>query len=297
MAQFNHHQFLGISTTTEESAEALLLPLPYEKTVSYGKGTRGGPAAILKASLQVETFEEETLVDFESDLPVFTFPPLETAAETSVPEYLQRVEEFLRPRRGRFIVGLGGEHSVTYGMILGLVERLDELTIVQIDAHADLIDRLDGQYWSHGTVMRRLWEKGCRLVQISVRSLSRSEYELARGDQRISTYFAHQLPERWRELIDHLHELEGPIFLTLDVDGLDPAILPSTGTPQPNGLTWRQTGEILRTLAFAPRVEWIGADVVEFVPSPQPPGCDLTAARLVQKIFAWWHCGCKRRVR
>jgi agmatinase len=293
----NPHQFLGIPSPGESSADALILPLPYEHTVSYGRGTREGPAAILTAGLQVEWFEEETLVDFEKEPRLFTLPPLEVPPETSVPDYSALIENLLRPRRGKFIMGLGGEHSVTYGTVLGLTERLSDLTIVQIDAHADLANELGGKYWSHGTVMRRLWDQGCRLLQIGVRSLSSSEYQLIRTGPRITTFFAHQFPRRWAELIENLRRLEGPVFLTLDVDGLDPSIIPSTGTPQPNGLSWPQTMEILHALASAPGIEWLGADVVEFVPSPQPPGCDPAAARLVQKILAFWHRGRKQRIR
>ena len=192
-----------------------------------------------------------------------------------------------------FLVTLGGEHLLTYGVVSGLVADPAELTIVQIDAHADLADELDGRRWSHGTVMRRLWERGCRLVQIGVRSLSRAEHELIEGrgtrysGSRIETFFAHDLARRWPELLHLLACLEGPVYLSLDVDGLDPSIVPSTGTPQPNGLSWPQAMELIRAISAAP-CDWIGADVVEFIASPHPPGCDLTVARLVMKILAWW---------
>ncbi|MBN2581218.1 MAG: agmatinase family protein [Pirellulales bacterium] len=294
MMQPSFPQFLGISSVSEDSADAILLPLPFEETVTYGQGTRGGPAAILAASLKLELFEEETLVDFETQPQLCTLPPVESTPGTPPPDYFAAIENVLRSRRGKFIVGLGGEHLVTYGTVLGLTDRLSELTIVHLDAHADLIDELEGKYWSHGTVLRRLWEKGCRLLQIGIRSLSASEHRLVQSGPRITTFFAHQLARRWEELIEQLRNLEGPVFLTLDVDALDPSIIPSTGTPQPNGLTWPQTMEILRALACSPKVEWLGADVVEFVPSPHPPGCDLTAARLVQKILAFRHCGQKQ---
>ncbi len=159
---------------------------------------------------------------------------------------------------------------------------------MQIDAHADLADELDGRRWSHGTVMRRLWEQGCRLVQIGIRSLSRQEYELIGSGDRIATYYAHQLPQRWEAMLDTLRGLSGKVYLSLDVDGLDPAVIPSTGTPQPGGLTWQQTMAVLQALAAARQCRWMGADVVEFVPSPHPPGCDPAAARLAMKILAWW---------
>jgi agmatinase len=107
------------------------------------------------------------------------------------------------------------------------------------------------------------------------------------GGPRIETFFAHDLARRWVELLHMLACLEGPVYLSLDVDGLDPSIIPSTGTPQPNGLTWPQVMELIRAVATAP-CDWIGADVVELIASPHPPGCDLTAARLVMKILAYW---------
>jgi agmatinase len=135
--------------------------------------------------------------------------------------------------------------------------------------------------------MRRLWERGCRLVQVGIRSLSRPEYELVQGGPRIETFFAHELAARWDELLRLLATLEGPVYLSFDVDGLDPSIIPSTGTPQPNGLSWPQAMAVVRAVVNAP-CDLLGADVVEFIASPHPPGCDLNAARIVTKILAYW---------
>jgi agmatinase len=201
--------------------------------------------------------------------------------------HLAEVARQIARFRGRFLVTLGGEHSLTYGVLSGLAENLADVTIVQIDAHADLADELGNRRWSHGTVMRRLWERGCRLIQVGIRSLSRPEYELVQSGPRIETFFAHDLAKRWDELMHLLARLEGPVYLSIDVDGLDPAIIPSTGTPQPNGLSWWQTMGVIRAVAGC-SCDWIGADVVEFVASPHPPGCDLTAARLVMKVLAYW---------
>jgi agmatinase len=132
------------------------------------------------------------------------------------------------------------------------------------------------------------------LVQIGIRSLSRSEYELVDAGERITTFFAHRLEEQWAEVLRTLRDLQGAAYLTIDVDGLDPSIIPSTGTPQPGGLSWRQTMEAIRAIAASPGIRWIGADVVEFVPSPHPPGCDPAAARLAAKVLAWQHMGRRR---
>lgn len=282
-------QFLGDISVDQDRADVLILPLPYEKTVSYGTGTSNGPRAILDASVHLEYFDEETLVDFQQAPKLHTLPALLDDGAETVQDYLEMVQAQVASLRERFILSLGGEHTVTYGAVKGLIDDMADVTIVQIDAHADLIDTLDGLQWSHGTVMRRLWEEGCRLVQIGIRSMSRSEYELIEASERITTYFAHRLEEQWDELLRTLRDIEGAVYLTIDVDGLDPSIIPSTGTPQPNGLSWRQAMGVIREIAASRRARWIGADVVEFVPSAHPPGCDPVAARLVKKVLAWRH--------
>lgn len=286
-------QFLGLPPCSLESAGAVIVPLPFERTVSYGKGTGHAPAAILDATLQIEEFDEETLVDFAEGPGVHTCPGLED--EGGVEDYLAVVRQTFTDLRGRLVVGVGGEHLLTYGAVLGLAPEPKDLTIVQIDAHADLVDRLDGLRWSHGTVMRRLLEHGCRIVQIGVRSLSREEHDVIRGDERIATFFAHQLPERWAEALDLLESLRGEVYLSFDVDGLDPSVLPSTGTPQPDGLSWRQAMDVLRVLTASPTSRLIGADLVEFIPSAHPPGCDIVAAKVLVKILAFWAAARQRR--
>jgi agmatinase len=281
--------FLGLPSPGPQRAEVLLLPLPVEETVSYGHGTAGGPAAILAASLQIETFDEETLVEFTEAPRVHTLPP--AAGNGGIEERLATIARQAAGCRDRFLLALGGEHTVTYGVVTGLAGDPADVTVVQIDAHADLADTLGGRVWSHGTVMRRLWERGCRLIQIGIRSLSRQEHEFAAASPRVATYYAHQLEQRWAELLQSLRALEGKVYLTIDVDGLDPSLLPSTGTPQPGGLSWRRMMELLRVLASESRAELLGADVVEFVPSSVGPGCDPVAARLVTKVLAWWWRG------
>ena len=235
--------------------------------------------------------DEETLVEFAESPRLHVLPPL--SADGDIEECLSRIRDHVRPLRGKFLLVLGGEHSVTYGVVDGLVDDPAEVTVVQLDAHGDLADKLNGRHWSHGTVMRRLWERGCRLMQIGVRSMTRNEYEVASSSPRIVTYFAHRLENQWPEILDALRRLEGKAYLTIDVDGLDPSIIPSTGTPQPGGLSWRQTMEIFRVLTGESRCQLIGADIVEFVASPVPPGCDPAAARLATKLLAWWWKGRK----
>jgi agmatinase len=288
MSRVYPNQFIGLAPCALAEADAVLLPVPFERTVSYGTGTWRAPQAILDASNQLEEFDEETLIEFGQDLRVHTADPVLDDEEESVEQYLAHVASHARQLRDHFVVGLGGEHSVSYGLIDGLCEDLSELTIVQIDAHTDLRDTLGGKRWSHGTVMRRLLERGCRLVQIGVRSVSKEEYTLSQSHPQIQTFFARNLEDRWIALEACLAELSGEIYLSLDVDGLDPSVIPTTGTPQPGGLSWQQTVRIIRQTFNGPNRRVIGADVVEYVASPHPPGADTTAAKLVAKILAHW---------
>jgi agmatinase len=287
------NQFFGLPSVGVEKADALILPVPVEKTVSYGTGTVGGPRAILDASLQVDTFDEETLVEFADAPRLHVLPPV--SADGDMDACLKRIQDSVRPLRDRFVLALGGEHLITYGLVMGQARDPAQVTVVQVDAHPDLADELFGLHWSHGTVMRRLSEHGCGLLQIGIRSLTKSEYDVAAANPRIAVFFAHRLREQWAEVLAALRNLTGDVYLTLDVDGLDPSIIPSTGTPQPNGLTWPQTMEVLRTLLTESKCRVFAADVVEFVPSPNPPGCDPTAARLVAKTLAWWWVGKQNR--
>ncbi len=289
-------QFFGLPSLGRERADVLVLPLPIEKTVCYGTGAASGPRAIVEATIQVETFDEETLVDFAESPRVHVLPPV--SADGDLEACLSRISDAVRSLRDslpdKFLLCLGGEHSVTYSVIGGLVDDPAEVTIVQLDAHGDLADKLGGRHWSHGTVMRRLWERGCRLMQIGIRSVTHDEYDMAASSPRITTYYSHRMEEQWPELLDALRRLEGKVYLTVDVDGLDPSIIPSTGTPQPGGLSWRQTMDVFRVLAGESQCQLIGADVVEFVASPNPPGCDPAAARLTTKLLAWWWKGRSR---
>ena len=278
-------QFLGRPPCSAEEADVIVLPLPLEKTVSYGAGTSRAPWAIINASCQIELFDEQTMVDFEQRPKIHTSPPVPYGS--SVRKYLSAVRERVNGHRGKFVLALGGEHTVSYGVVRGLIDDLSGVTVVQIDAHSDLADELDGQRWSHGTVMKRLWDDGCQLMQIGVRSLSRSEYDLATSDERIQTYYAHRLSEEWRDLLERLRQLTGEVYLSIDVDGLDPSVIPSTGTPQPDGLSWRQMVEVIRAVTSG-QCHLVGADICEFVPSTPPPGRDTVPAKLAAKVLAFW---------
>ena len=293
MTSIDPNNFLGLPNAPLESADAIILPLPFERTVSYGGGTWRGPRAIIDASCQIEVFDEETELDFEEAGFVHTLPMLPDDPDATVEQCLAAITDHVRQYRGRFVLTLGGEHLIAHPVVTGLTEDVQNLTIVQLDAHADLADTLNAKKWSHGTVMKRLIDDGARAIQIGVRSLSRVEFDFAAQCDRVETFYAHQVAERWVEIIRRLRGLTGPIYLTIDVDGLDPSVIPSTGTPQPDGLSWRQTMQLIEATMTGAGKQIIGADVVEYIASPHPPGCDIIAARLVMKVLAHWWKNCR----
>jgi agmatinase len=286
-------QFLGLKSPGPGKADAIIVPLPFEKTVSFGRGTWKAPRAILDASCEIEVFDEETCTDFEEFPRIHTAKPVLPHDEQTVKGYLTAVARQVSRWKEKFVLAIGGEHTITYGMISGLYQKPENLTVIQIDAHADLMDKLYGLSWSHGTVMRRILDLGCRILQIGVRSTSREEYNLSQIHDRIACFYAHEMDGRWEELLERLAGIQGDVYLTLDVDGLDPSVIPSTGTPQPEGLSWRQAMQIIQAVCSNPKPHLVGADVVEYIASPHPPSCDITAAKLVYKILSFWASGRK----
>ena len=288
--------FLDLPDKGPENADLVLLPLPFEGTVSYGKGTADGPAAILEASRQVETWDEE--MDFDLDSLAFHWAA-EVAPENNEDHgaYLDRVREtaLAAKKDGSIIAGVGGEHSISTPLAIAALEKedLSDLTIVQLDAHADLRGSYSGTEHSHACVMRRLLDRGARVVAIGLRSVSREEVEYGRSTGRWEPWFACHLskggeaPER---LLKLLAGLEGNIYLSIDVDSLEVNLSPSTGTPEPGGLRWWQAMEYLRVLlAPSPLRTLTGFDVVETVPSQGSTVNEFTAARLLCKTLAYLH--------
>lgn len=279
--------FLGLpeEDTRFEDADVLVLPLPYEGTVSYGHGTAQGPAAILRASTQVELYDREFGCEAVFDYGVHTLPPL--APDHSGPEAtVNRIEAAVADlaRTGKLVVGLGGEHSVSVGFGRGLRQALGDFVMVQIDAHADLRDEYEGTPYSHACVARRLNDIA-PIIQFGIRSISQEEADyIAANRDRLTVYFAEDVHTGDSHLVKLAEAVRGrPVYLTVDVDGFDPALIPATGTPEPDGLSWRQVVDIARVVAREGRV--IGFDVVELAPASGLHGSDFITAKLVYKIM------------
>ncbi len=279
--------FLGYeSPVAPETARVRVLPIPYDLTTSYQPGTRRGPVAMLEASTHMEWYDEELEASIGAVVAIATLPPLET--ETSGPAAMMaRIAAAAREwvDRERLLVGIGGEHSVTAPLVAAHRELWPDLTVLQIDAHADLRESFEGSPHNHACVMRRVLESGTRIVQVGIRSLTREEHELIRADPRVTSVFARDITGRpaqeWADEI--VAALGDHVYLTVDVDGFDPSIMPGTGTPEPGGLTWRQVVDLLAAVAARRRL--VGADVVELAPIPGLVGGDFLVARLAYRII------------
>ena len=265
-----------------DGARIIVLPIPYEGTVSYGHGTAEGPRAIIDASRNMELYDEEAGGSLYR-LGIHTLPEI---ASIDPPEAMmgrieRRAEELLDT--GKFLVMLGGEHSITGPVIRAFGRRFDNLSILQIDAHADLRESYDGTPHSHASIMARAVEV-CPAVQVGIRSISEAE-ALRLSQTRTKIYWAKDIVGRsdWHE--DAISHLTENVYLTIDIDGLDPSLVPATGTPEPGGLGWYDALGIIRATARARRI--VGMDVTELAPVPGNNSPDFLTAKLIYKSLSY----------
>ena len=280
-----HHSFLGLPPSVEilKSARAVILPVPYEGTTTFKTGTREGPRAILAASRELELFDEETATEAYR-FGIATLGELEVTV-SSPREMIERVrlagESILEA--GKIPVLLGGEHLLSFGMIEAVSTRFPDVTVLHLDAHADLREEYQGSRYSNACVMH-LAAQHVRLVQAGIRAITREEVEFI-GEKQIPCFYAYQLhqsPNLWQEI----PRLLGPrVYVSIDLDAFDPGIMPAVGTPEPGGLGWYEVLGLLRDVAE--RSEIIGFDVMELSPISQMVAPDLLAARLVYKLLTY----------
>jgi len=267
-----------------EDAGVVILPVPYEATVSYMGGTRFGPRGLIHASRFVELFDHE--LDAEPyTVGIHTLPELllTGAGPGKAMRELRQAFDALLPTE-KFVIMLGGEHSVSGPPILAHADRLGKrkLSVLQLDAHADLRTEYEGTPHSHACVMHTVHER-VKLVQVGIRSLTAEERALQRR-RRTTVVFGHELEEPGWE--DRVVEALGPdVYITIDVDYFDPALMPATGTPEPGGGTWGPTIRLLDRVFRERRV--VGADVVELAPLPGMVAPDFLAAKLVYKLIGF----------
>jgi len=277
--------FLGLAPPHADYASAryAVLPIPYDATVSFQTGTRQGPRAIITASQQVETFDDEYSREFHA-AGIATLDPL--LPEVSGPKAMhERIHAAARKvvRDGKFLIGLGGEHGITSGLVRAVMARHKKLSVLQIDAHADLRAAYEGSPYSHACVMRRIVEMKLPIVPVGIRNYSLEEHRFMK-QSAINPISARRTREDPDWLVDAVEQLTNRVYVTIDIDGFDPAYAPGTGTPEPGGLDWVQVTDLLKAVAMHRQI--VAADVVEVMPLQGSAQTAFLAARLVYKLIA-----------
>lgn len=276
MSRISADQFLGeelaVSENMLDTARFEVVPCGLEATVSYGTGTAHGPSAIIAASHQLERLVYDGEPCREG---IFTHPPVNCAqAVDGVMQDLRYLTGEIA-RRGHVPVTLGGEHSISYGAVMGVVDAVGPVGLIHVDAHADFRDAYQGHKFSHASVMHLLAGKGLAMVSFGVRALS-AEEDTARQAHGVITHDARQLMRDDTHAITLPDDFPENVYITFDLDGLDPSVLPSTGTPVPGGLGFYQALDLVESAACGRCVK--GIDVVELAPVSGQPVSDFTAA-------------------
>lgn len=280
----NNFGLLEAEASDYETSRAAVLPVPFERTTSYGKGTMAGPTAILRASQAMELYDEE--LDGEPYLQgIATLPPFLPEAFDMGEGFAElRAEARTHLERGKFLVTLGGEHSLTQAPVRAARDVYGEIGVVQFDAHSDLREEFEGTPYSHASVMKRIVDDGIPTLAVGIRSLSAPEARLIR-DRGLPVIWGHQL-DRAEELFpEMLAALPEKIYLTFDIDYFDPALVPATGTPEPGGGHWYPTLRLLRHLFQTKTV--VAMDLIELAPVGGHPASDFLAAKLIYKCLGY----------
>ena len=292
-----------------ETARVVILPVPYDSTTSFKSGARDGPTAIIQASHNLEDYDPELEADV-AQVGIYTAPWLEPHMEGPrhmVERVREAVSRFLT--EGKLVAMLGGEHSITVGAIRAMADWHPDLSVLYLDAHADMRDEYMGTGWGHASAARRISEI-CPLVEVGIRSLSFEEMQFIR-ESGIQAFFCPPMtlperslqsgnPEVWSSSLPHsgppgpvgqlnvneiIGHLSPDVYVSIDLDVLDPAIMSAVGTPEPGGMDWHQITSLLRAVGEERRI--VGFDVVELSPGEGPSSCAYSAAKLVYKLLAY----------
>jgi agmatinase len=285
-------QFIGSETqSTYDQAKVVILPIPYEKTTTYRQGCQDGPEAIITASEQLEAYDLELEQEVCQQIGIFT---TEAIANTKVnpalePEAMMeivssRVSELITD--GKFVIALGGEHSITAAIVTAYQQQLSQpFTVIQIDAHGDMRHSYEGSIYNHACVMRRVLDMGLPTLPVGIRSICLEEANLIK-QQQIPVVWARDIYQNsdWIEEAIALITTE-KVFITIDLDGLDPCSMPGVGTPEPGGLNWYELIQFMRVVFT--RHEVIGCDIMELAPTRDSVASEFTAAKLAYKLIAY----------
>lgn len=279
--------FLGLDEESPyEDSKVVILPVPYERTVSFGRGTSKGPHSIIYASRSLELYDDELRYE-PYEIGIHTMPELESNVDPG-----QMVEDLSDVCTGllednKFIITLGGEHSITYGAVKAHKKKYGEFSVLNIDAHCDLRDSYEGTKINHACVMRRIVDDGIPITEVGIRSYSIEEAEFIDNRKDIKIFHARDVSEtenqEWIEDVES--NLLPKVYMSIDMDAFDPAIVPGTGTPEPGGVNWEQVIGLVRKIFMSHEV--IGMDIVELAPIAGILGPDVLAAKLAYKCVGY----------
>jgi len=277
--------FLGLDVEypSYEDAKVVILPVAYEGTATYGKGASKGPRAIIEASKQVELYDREIGKNV-CDIGIYTLGKvgIEETPEKMVENVYSSVKKEID--NNKFVVVLGGEHSITTGAVKAFKEKFSSLSVLQIDAHSDLRDEYEGSKFNHACVMRRIFDMKIPFVQIAIRSFCDEEAELIKKND-LKPFYAEDIYKNDKWMNDAVDMLSENVFITIDLDGLDPSIMPATGTPEPGGLYWYHILRLLKKVAKSKNI--VGFDIVELAPISGLSFPDFLAAKLTYKLIGY----------
>jgi len=278
-----HRVFAGLTPpySNLQQAKTVILPVPYDGTSEWRAGSRHGPQAIIDASQYLE------LYDLELDREIYkvgisTLPQVEPLL-SSPQDMLDRVYQVIKGlvQKEKFVVLLGGEHSLSLGAVRAFKEAFPGLSVLQLDAHADLRDEYLGTKYSQACIMRRIFEL-CPISQVGVRSLSWEEKQFL-TQNKLTTFYMSDLASNTASIDQIVDSLSEDVYVTIDVDVLDPSIMPAVGTPEPDGMSWRQVLDIIESVARHKHV--VGFDLMEFCPAEGPGSCAFLLAKLAYKLI------------
>ena len=278
--------FLGLAKKNKSKNCVWVVPFGLEKSVSYGSGTKNGPKAILKASHQVELFDEELLQDSYKNFQIKTLKPFKIKKKlTDALNQLTIITKNILNKK-EFPLILGGEHSITPGIIKAFSQKYKKITILQIDAHADLRDGYEGEKFSHASAMRRCLDyKNIEIISFGIRNLCSDEYKYYKSIPKRMKIFWGKDMGNWNLSILRKMIKNKNVYITFDLDGFDSSLMSATGTPEPGGLFWNDAMRILKITSENSNI--VGADINELAPKKNLHACDFIAAKLAYKILSY----------
>ena len=278
--------FLGYDANTNIKSKVVVVPFGLEKTVSYGQGTKNAPKEIIKASHQVELFDEELNKETYKHIGIKTLKPFKIKSQIkSALNQLAEINKDILSQK-LFPLVLGGEHSITSGSIRPFVKKFDNLYILHFDAHADLREKYNGEKYSHATAIKRCLDfKNVKVVSFGIRNLSKEEMNFYNKNKKKIKIFWSIDKNKWS--ISKIRKLfkNKNVYITFDVDGFDSSLMPATGTPEPGGMFWNDVMPIIKSVCSVSNV--VGADINELAPIKNFNSCNFLTAKLAYKIISY----------